>query len=40
MKVTIKGILNESTKNDTLYNRILPLMKRPYGDFQIGRAHV
>ncbi len=31
--------LNESTKDDTLYNRMLPLMKRPYGDFLIKNGY-
>jgi len=31
--------LNESTKNDTLFNRMLPLMKRPYGDFLIKSGY-
>lgn len=34
-----KTTLNESTKNDTLYNRMLPLMKRPYGDFLIKNGY-
>ena len=34
-----KTTLNESTKDDTLYNRMLPLMKRPYGDFLIKNGY-